>query len=139
MGVKSESEDILAGTPPQPKLRDARSGSPTGPSVMPKSSGQASSAAMAMMGATPVKEVAEGMAMIEAGIKQVSKHVASIGQLFQPVIPQMRDLGMAAMANLAQGGPGSVDLGGSGAVAPPGMAPAGAPAGAPPIMPMPPM
>jgi hypothetical protein len=95
---------------------------------------------MAMMGANPVKEVVEGMATIEAAIKQISKHVPAMAQLFQPVIPQMRDIGMAGLANLEQGGAGSVDMVGAGAMPPPGM-PLGPPAAAAgsPIMPMPPM
>lgn len=154
--MKSEKDDPLEGGPPVPKLRDAKSdssGSSGGsgsriPSSMPKGSPGASATAASLAGANPVREVTEAMATIEMMVKQMSKHVPAIVQVAQPFIQQMRDVGMAGLANLSQGGTGSVDMGGAGAMPPPGMAggmgmapPAGAPGGAaagPSIMPMPP-
>ena len=152
MGMKSEKDDPLEGGPPVPRLRDAKSGGGSSdsriPSSMPKGSPGAASAAASLAGANPVREVTEAMATIEMMVKQMSKHVPAIVQVAQPFIQQMRDVGMAGLANLSQGGTGSVDMGGAGAMPPPGMAgaggpmapPAGGPGGGmagPPIMPMP--
>lgn len=141
--MKSASDDILAGSPPQPKLRNASAPPP----AMPKPSPGASSAAMSMMGASPAQELIEDMAEIEKRVKNISKHVPTMMQIAQPFIQQMRDAGMAGVANLAQGGPGNVDLMGAGAAPPPGMGappmggapPPGGGGAGPPIMPMPPM
>lgn len=142
MGMKSRNEDILGRPPASPDLRDAtKSGSGAGSPIMPKPSAGASAAAMAAVGQNPAREVVESMAEIENAIKRISKHVPAINQIAQPFIQQMRDVGMAGVANLAQGGTGSVDMMGSGAAPPPGMPQGvqGVSSAGSPLMPMPPM
>lgn len=111
-------DDPLEGNPPPPRLRDAAA-APVRPS-------QSSTDLASRAGADPefnkATRVASNMMQLEQLVKELSKDVPQIIDIFAPVIQQMRTIGASVLANEQQGGLGSLDYGtGAPPPIPPGM------------------
>ena len=116
-------DDLLEDSPPQPPSKTRMSAN-----TLPKGSRDSESAAsgaLSVMGMQPIMKVVSGMAELEKLVKDLSLVIPAISTAAAPFIAQMRDLGAAALADMAQGGTGGVDLGTG---APPPMMPGSGPA-----------
>ena len=123
-------DDLLEGAPPQPPTMAPRSAA-TDISGIPRSSADSmsqASGALSVMGMQPVRQLVAKMATLESIVKDLSILVPALSTAAAPFIAQMRDLGMAALADMAQGGVGGAELGTG---APPPMMPGSQP---PPMM-----
>ena len=119
-------DDMLEGAPPQPPNSPIRKAGADANGI-PRSSDAAmagASGALSVMGMQPVKQLVSKMAELEFLVKDISQVVPALSTVAAPFITQMRDLGMAALADMAQGGTGGVELGTG---APPPMMPGSAP------------
>lgn len=130
-GYNPEQDELESG-PPVPPLRDAQQSPSQQPSAFHRSlsgggDGDGGTRSLALFGAGPVAEVSNAMATIEQQIKHMARIIPGFNSIAAPFIAQMRDMGGAALADLAQGGTGSVDSGAG--APPPGMPPMGAPGG----------
>lgn len=137
----SQDEDPLEGSPALPPLPAAKA--PAAPAIpSASSSGDGGTRALAMMGAKPSVILLNGMATIEQQVQAMSQHLPGFIDIAQAFIDQMKVLGMARIAEMANGGTGG--LPGMAGAPPPlpgggGMAPGMGMGAGMPMMPPPPV